>query len=123
MEAALQSAHVQRLRTGSPAWPVIVRLYDRLLAVAPTAGFAVGRIAALQNAAGPESALTALNDFHRQNPDLADHFAPYLVTRAHCLWQLGRRSEAQEVARTAVTMTNNESEKLYLTSRFQLAAP
>jgi len=122
-EAALQSAHIQRLRTGSPTWPVIVRLYDRLLAVAPTAGFAVGRIAALMKSEGAQVALAQLDEFRHQNPDLAENFHPYLVTRAHCLWQLGRRSEAQEVARTAVTMTNNESERLYLTSRFQLAAP
>jgi len=70
---------------------------------------------------GAQVALAQLDEFRQQNPDLADNFAPYLVTRAHCLWQLGRRSEAQDVAQTAVALTILEVEKLYLTSRFQLS--
>jgi len=123
LEAALQSAHVQRLRTGSPAWTVIVRLYDHLLAVAPTAGFAVGRIAALMKSEGAQVALAQLDEFRQQNPDLAENFHPYLVTRAHCLWQLGRETEAKGVAQTALISTINDAERAFLSTCFQLAAP
>jgi RNA polymerase sigma-70 factor (ECF subfamily) len=122
LEAAIQSAHVQRLKQGSPSWSTIVRLYDRLLLLAPTAGFAIGRIAALMKAEGALVALAQLDEFRHQNPELAENFHPYLVTRAHCLWQLGRETEAKEVAQTALRTTVNDAEKAFLSTCFQLAA-
>ena len=97
-----------------------MHLYDRLLARAPTAGFTVGRIAALLNAEGPQTALTELDVFRTQNPELSQTFSPYLVTRAHCLWQLGEHNEAKKAARTAVSLTDSKPELMFLTEKFEL---
>jgi len=119
LEAAIQSAHTQRLRQGSPSWATIVRLYDRLLMYAPTAGFAIGRIGAVLKAEGPAAAIVELDRFESLHPEVADSFQPCLVTRAHCLWQLGQFEEAKTYARRALTLTNSESEQTYLRMKFE----
>jgi predicted RNA polymerase sigma factor len=53
LEAAVQSAHVERLRGGRVSWDEIVVLYDGLIAIAPTLGARLGKIAAVAEANGP----------------------------------------------------------------------
>ena len=118
LEGAIQSAHTQRLRQGSPSWSTIVRLYDRLLAYAPTAGFAIGRVGAVLKAEGPGAAIVELDHFARLHPEVAESFQPYHVTRAHCLWQLGQFDGAKASARTALELTTSEPERTYLRMKF-----
>lgn len=50
IEAAIQSAHCERAVTGVTPWPGIVRLYQHLLALAPTVGAQIGHAIAVANA-------------------------------------------------------------------------
>jgi RNA polymerase sigma-70 factor, ECF subfamily len=120
LEAAVQSAHVQRRLTGSPPWETIVQLYDRLIALAPTAGFLVGRIAVVARSRGPETALKELDELRERFPDISSSFLPFLATQAHGLADLGRISEAREVARRALALTSSKAERAYFSSRFGL---
>jgi len=57
LEAALQSAHVDRCRTGNKNWPAVVQLYDSLFALTASPVVALNRAVALAMAAGPDAAL------------------------------------------------------------------
>ena len=56
LEAAIQSAHAQRLRSGRTNWQAIALLYEGLVQLSPTLGALVGRAAALAEE-GPRGAI------------------------------------------------------------------
>jgi RNA polymerase sigma-70 factor (ECF subfamily) len=120
LEAALQSAHIHRRLDRGPSWSTIVRLYDRLLEHSPTAGFLVGRIAAVAPAEGAAIALEQLDDLVVKYPDLAAGFQPYYATRARLLLDLGRVPEAKEAAHLAYEGTSSVPERQYLAKVFDL---
>ncbi|MFZ4508165.1 MAG: RNA polymerase sigma factor [Fimbriimonas sp.] len=120
IEAALQSAHIHRRLNQGPPWSMIVQLYDRLLAHAPTAGFYVGRAAALARADGPAEGLAQLDALVQANPDLDSGFAPYLVARAHFLAELERIEEARIYAARAASLSASPAEREYLIAKFAL---
>src|SRR5262249_34351685 len=47
LEAAIQSAHAERARSGRVDWAAVVQLYDGLTAIAPSIGALLGRAAAI----------------------------------------------------------------------------
>ena len=61
LEAALQSAHVEGMQRGRTDWGAIAVLYEGLVRLSPTVGAFVGRAAALAEAQGPASGITALD--------------------------------------------------------------
>jgi RNA polymerase sigma-70 factor (ECF subfamily) len=102
LEAAIQSAHCQRLVTGATPWPGIVALYDRLLAVAPSLGAEVARAAAIAQAGDvprADALLAAL-----EQPRLAS-YQPYWVARAHVAALAGRHELADQALRRAIGLT------------------
>jgi len=98
LEAALQSAHVYRCRTGNANWADIVRLYDTLLALTGSPVVAINRALAIAELHGAETALSAM-------PDLANdrrlaEYQPYWAARAELL----TRSKSNERAHRAYAM-------------------
>ena len=69
-------------------WPLIVALYDQLLAVAPTEVVSLDRAIAIGEVRGPAAGLTLVDEL-----DL-DNYYPFHATRADLLRRLGRASEA-----------------------------
>src|SRR5499425_1573845 len=59
LEAAIQSVHAERARTGRTDWPAIVLFYEQLLRISPALGTHVGYAAAVAEAKGPEAGLAA----------------------------------------------------------------
>ena len=57
LEAALQSAHVHRCRTGTPNWAEVVELYDALFALTRSPVVAINRALAIAELHGAEAAL------------------------------------------------------------------
>jgi RNA polymerase sigma-70 factor, ECF subfamily len=83
LEAAVQSAHVVRRRTGRSDWPAIERLYDALCAITGSPVAAINRAIAeaeTRGAAAGVAALDALADDAR----LAQ-YQPYWAARAGLL--------------------------------------
>src|SRR5262249_26196848 len=82
LEAAIQSAHAERARSGQVDWGGVVHLYDGLAAVAPSVGALLGRAAALAQLDDPEGALAAIDALSQAA--VAAH-QPYWALRAHLL--------------------------------------
>ena len=62
LEAAVQSAHVVRRRTGRSDWPAIVRLYDALVPLTGSPVVAINRAVAVAETSGAAAGLAQLDD-------------------------------------------------------------
>jgi RNA polymerase sigma-70 factor (ECF subfamily) len=114
LEAAIQSAHCDRRRTGETAWEAIIQLYDALLSREFRLGAAVSRAAAIAEAHGATAGLTALEALPSEH---CRNYQPYWATRAHLLQRCGRMAEAAECFTTAIGMTEDPRVRGYLLRR------
>ncbi|PVX86518.1 RNA polymerase sigma factor [Paraburkholderia unamae] len=120
LEAALQSAHVDRCRTGRANWGAIVQLYDGLLAIAPSPVVAVNRALALAERDGPQAALDALAPY-ADDPRLAD-YQPYWAARANLLARTGATAEALGAYDLAIGLERDPAVRRFLQARRMEAA-
>jgi predicted RNA polymerase sigma factor len=114
LEAALQSAHTERARTGRTDWDGIAILYEGLVRLAPTVGAVVGRAAALGEASGPEAGLLALESI---DVDSVTCYQPYWAVRAHLLRRLLRTREAIDAFDRAIGLTEEPAIRQFLLRR------
>jgi len=112
LEAAIQSAHVSRRLSGNPSWRELCKLYDALVSNAPSRALALGRIAALAKAYGPERAWNELLDYGDMQ------YQPYWALRAHLAVEKGDLDEAQRSAERAQALSTEPAIVDYLTERF-----
>jgi predicted RNA polymerase sigma factor len=91
LEAAIQSVHAERARSGRIDWAAIAIFYEQLIRISPTLGSRTGYAAAVSEAAGPEAGLAVLDGI---DPDDVSAYQPYWAVRAHVLRRLGKTSEA-----------------------------
>ena len=114
LEAAIQSVHCARARTGATDWRALCKLYAALVNVAPTLGARVARAAAIGRAEGAGAGLAALDAI----PDAAVHrFQPAWATRAHLLAAAGRVRQADDAYRKAISLTTCRGVRSYLERR------
>jgi RNA polymerase sigma-70 factor (ECF subfamily) len=83
LEAAVQSAHVVRRRTGSADWAAIERLYDALAALTGSPVVAINRAIAIAETCGPAAGLAALDGIAHDKRLL--EYQPYWAARADLL--------------------------------------
>jgi predicted RNA polymerase sigma factor len=114
LEAAIQSAHVERARCGRIDWQAIALLYEGLVRAAPTLGALVGRAAALAEASGPDAGFALLDDI---TPESVQTYQPYWAVRAHLLQRLGRRAEALDAFDRAISLTEDSAIQQFLLRR------
>jgi predicted RNA polymerase sigma factor len=111
LEAAIQSAHIERARSGRTDWPAIVLFYEQLLKLAPTLGTRVSYAAAVAEANGPEAGFAALEAIKRE--DVAD-YQPYWAVRAHLSQRLGRIQDAAEAYDRAIGLAEDPAVREFL---------
>src|SRR5882724_1216313 len=87
LEAAIQSVHAERVRTGRTDWAAIALFYEGLIRISPTLGTRAGYAAAVAEANGPGAGLAVLESI---DPDAVSHYQPYWAVRAHLLQRLGK---------------------------------
>jgi len=63
LEAAIQSVHAERARSGRTEWAAILLFSDQLIRISPTLGTRTGYAAAVAEAGGPEAGLALLEEF------------------------------------------------------------
>jgi RNA polymerase sigma-70 factor (ECF subfamily) len=121
LEAALQSAHVHRCRTGHANWAEVVQLYDALLALSGSPVVAINRALAIAELHGPGAALDAMQDV-AADARLAE-YQPYWAARAELLAKTGAHSEARHAYEIAIGLERDPSVRRFLQQRQSALAP
>jgi predicted RNA polymerase sigma factor len=111
LEAAIQSAHAERARSGRTDWAAIVLFYEQLLRISPALGTRAGYAAAVAEANGPEAGLAALESI---DPDTVSHYQPYWAVRAHLLQRLGKTRQASDAYDRAIGLAEDPAVRQFL---------
>lgn len=114
LEAAIQSVHAERRRTGRTDWDAIALFYARLVDIAPTLGARVGRAAAVAEARGAAAGLALLEEVERVS---GASYQPYWAVRAHLLRTAGRAEDAREAFDRAIGLAEDEAVRRFLLER------
>ena len=114
LEAAIQSVHAERARSGAIQWNGIMMFYEQLIRVSPTLGTRTGYAAAVAEAKGAEEGLAALDGI---DADAISAYQPYWAVRAHLLQRLGKTPEALDAFDRAIGLTEDPAVRQFLLQR------
>jgi predicted RNA polymerase sigma factor len=120
LEAALQSAHIARRRTGLANWEDVVHLYDALFALTASPVVAINRALAIAELNGPSGALDAMPNV-AADARLAE-YQPYWAARAELLAKTGANAEARQAYEIAIGLERDPAVRRFLQQR-QSALP
>jgi RNA polymerase sigma-70 factor, ECF subfamily len=115
LEAAVQSAHAIRRRTGSADWQAIAQLYEALAVVTDSPVVALNQAMVRAHTHGPAAALAAL-DVVADDPRLRD-YQPYWAARADLLSTNGQFDEADAAYQRAIGLESDPAVREFLQSR------
>lgn len=121
LEAAIQSAHVVRRRSGATDWPAIERLYEALMALTGSPVVAVNRAVALAETRGPGAALAALDALRGQAR--LDAYQPYWAARAGVLERSGDAAAAAQAYERAIGLEADPAVREFLQQCRRRVAP
>jgi RNA polymerase sigma-70 factor (ECF subfamily) len=111
VQAAVNAVHSDAPSAEDTDWDQILRLYDQLMAVAPSPVVALNRAVALAEVQGPTRALDLVDSL-----DLGRYHVLHAV-RADLLRRLGRTAEAAAEYGRAAELAGSEAERAYLERR------
>jgi RNA polymerase sigma-70 factor (ECF subfamily) len=111
LEAAIQSVHAERVRSGRTEWEAIARFYEQLLRISPTLGTQTGYAAAMAEANGPKAGLVVLDAIAL---DDVSGYQPYWAVRAHLLQQLGNTPETLDAYNRAIGVAEDPAVREFL---------
>jgi len=115
LEAAIQSAHVARVRNGRANCAQVVELYDALLALAPSPVVAINRALAVAERDGPQAGLEALQSI-AEDARLRE-YQPWWAASADLLARAGSANEARQAYEIAIGLEKDESVRRFLDRR------
>ena len=115
LEAAVQSAHVVRRRTGRADWGAIAQLYDALLALTGSPVVAINRAVAIAETRGAAAGLAALDEI-AADARLAD-YQPYWAARAGLLARLPDIAQADSAYQRAIGLEADPAVRHFLQAR------
>jgi RNA polymerase sigma-70 factor (ECF subfamily) len=113
IQAAINAVHSDAVTAAATDWHQILRLYDQLMAVAPTEVVALNRAVALAEVDGPAAGLTEVDRL-----DLGGYHLFHAV-RANLLQRLGRSADAADAYAVAASLSTNAAERRFLEGRQQ----
>lgn len=114
LQATIAAVHSESVDAASTNWPQIVRIYDHLMAIAPSPVVALNRAVAVAEVDGPQAALSEIAELPLGSYHL------WWATRGELLSRLGRRADAADSFARAIQLTSNNAEVTHL--RFRMAA-
>jgi RNA polymerase sigma factor (sigma-70 family) len=114
LEAAIQSIHAARAKSGNIDWQEIALLYEGVVRFAPNIGSSVGRAVALAQAGNPSTGLNALDALPQSS---VVNYQPFWAARGHLLRLLNRNQEAHEAFTRAASLTDDPALREYLFKR------
>ena len=115
LEAAIQSAHVVRRRSGSADWAAIVQLYDALAAMTGSPVVAINRAVAVAETQGAAAGLAALDQV-ADDARLAE-YQPYWAARATLVARTGDAAEADHAYALAIGLETDPAVRKFLLAR------
>jgi RNA polymerase sigma-70 factor (ECF subfamily) len=113
IQAAINAVHSDAASVSATDWGQVLRLYDQLLALAPSPVTALNRAVAVAEVHGPHEALATVDRL-----ELGDYYLFHAV-RADLLRRLGRNAEARRGYEAAIARSDNTAEKSFLQRRRQ----
>ncbi len=115
LEAAVQSAHAVRRRTGRADWAAIEGLYDALLALTGSPVVALNRAVAVSEVRGPAAGLAALDAL--PDPSRLADYQPYWAARAGLLARTGHPQAADAAYERAIGLESDPAVRRFLQGR------
>jgi len=115
--AAIAATHARATEPRSVDWPLILELYDQLLALNPSPVVALNRAVAVAKVRGPAEALAAIEPIE-DDPKLR-HYHLLLAVRGQLLADVGRMDEAADCLRNALDCACSEPERRLLARRLE----
>jgi RNA polymerase sigma-70 factor (ECF subfamily) len=115
LEAALQSAHVDRRRTGRANWDDVVQIYDALSSLTGSPVVAINRALAVAESEGAAAGLEALQAVAADGR-LAE-YQPYWAARAELLARTGAQDEARRAYEIAIGLERDPAIRRFLQGR------
>ncbi|HXD40770.1 MAG TPA: DUF6596 domain-containing protein [Ramlibacter sp.] len=112
LEAAVQSAHVVRRRTGTADWAAIDRLYEALQALTASPVVTINRAIAIAHTQGPQAGLQLLDGLGG-DARLAD-YQPYWAARAGLLARSGEALQADRSYERAIGLERDPAVRQFL---------
>lgn len=120
LEAAIQSAHVERRRTGKVAWSAIVELYEALVRLTGSPVAQINRAVALAEVEGADAGLQALAAVEAD--ERIRTYQPYWAARAELLARTGAHGEVHQAYEIAIGMEADPAVRRFLERRRDQAA-
>ena len=120
LEAAVQSAHVDRRKTGVANWEAVLQIYDALFALTGSPVVAINRALVIAELENPHAALGAMPD-SGADPRL-NEYQPYWAARAELLARTGAAEEAQHAYEIAIGLERDPAVRLFLEKRRDCAS-
>jgi predicted RNA polymerase sigma factor len=114
MEAAIQSVHALRGRSGRTDWAAVAMLHDALAGLSPTVGVLVSRAAAHAEAHGVRAGLDLLDALPA---DAVKSYQPYWALRAHLLTRGGDAAAARQAYGLAIGLSEDPAVRDFLRRR------
>ena len=115
LEAAIQSAHVERRRTGVANWQAVMELYDALVAMTGSPVAALNRGLAVAEINGAEDGLACLEAI--SSDTRVKEYQPYWAARAELLSRTGAKAEALHAYDVAIGMERDSSVRQFLEAK------
>jgi predicted RNA polymerase sigma factor len=117
LEAALQSAHVHRRRSGAANWNDVVNLYDALLQYSASPVVAINRALAIAEHDCADAALVAMPDAAKDSRLL--EYQPYWAARASLLARTGAHADAHHAYDVAIGFESDPAVRAFLQRRLK----
>ena len=115
VQAAIAALHMQAERYEDTDWPQIAALYEVLVRIHPSPVIELNHAVAVSMVDGPERALRLVDSISKRGDLAGYHMLP--AVRGDLLRRMGRRDEAIVAYRQALTSTDLEPERRFLTAR------
>ena len=119
-QAAIQSVHANRRRSGVTDWTALAMLYEALVIMKPTVGARVSHAAVIGRVQDAAAGLALLNRIAKR--DIVN-YQPYWAVRAHLLTEAGETASASSAYRTAIGLSDSEAVRQFLQTRLDAVAP
>jgi RNA polymerase sigma-70 factor, ECF subfamily len=116
-QAAIAATHARARDRSSVDWPVILELYDQLLALNPSPVVALNRAVVVARVRGPAEALAIVEAIERDR--LLRHYHLLLAVKGHLLQELGRGAEAAGCFSGALARARCDPERRFLDRRLR----